>query len=153
MIHFKTLNMVQPYYLLYCVYQYTLLSHSFYHCVTHVTCIPDHFNWLLLYMGAVRMQTWNENDRCIMTLRLPATAAGTVLFRAVTVAAAISWGVYLVVQDWPAVTIFGFNSVPSRNTWWSFRALYTAARTVSVTFCARSKSWSPSGNTCKSNRM
>jgi hypothetical protein len=30
--------------------------------------------------------------------------------------------------------------------------LYTAARTVSVTFCARSKSWSPSGNTCESKR-
>jgi hypothetical protein len=32
-------------------------------------------------------------------LIIPATAAGTVLFRVVTVAAAISWGVYLVGHD------------------------------------------------------
>jgi len=45
------------------------------------------------------MQTRIENDGCSMKLRVPATAAGTVLFRAVTVVAAISWGVYLVGHD------------------------------------------------------
>lgn len=49
--------------------------------------------------------------------------------RAVTVAMAISSLLYLVGQECPAVTMLGFSSVPSRYTWWSDRALYTAART------------------------
>lgn len=34
------------------------------------------------------------------------------------------------VQECPAVTMFGLSRVPSRYTWWSERALYTAARTL-----------------------
>lgn len=49
--------------------------------------------------------------------------------RAVTVAMATSSGVYFLVQECPAVTMLGFSRVPSRYTWWSDRALYTAART------------------------
>lgn len=60
---------------------------------------------------------------------LPGTAGGTVRRRAVTVAMAISSLLYLVGQECPAVTMLGFSSVPSRYTWWSDRALYTAART------------------------
>lgn len=41
------------------------------------------------------------------------------------------------------LTMLGLRSVPSRYTWWSLRALQTAARTCSVTFWARSKSCSP----------
>lgn len=61
---------------------------------------------------------------------VPGTAAGTVRLRAVTVAMATSWGVYFLVQECPAVTMFGLSRVPSRYTWWSERALYTAARTL-----------------------
>lgn len=57
------------------------------------------------------------------------TAGGTVRRRAVTVAMAISSLLYLVGQECPAVTMLGFSRVPSRYTWWSDRALYTAART------------------------
>lgn len=78
----------------------------------------------------------------------PGTAGGTVLCRAVTVALAISSGVALTGHDWPGVTMFGFNNVPSRYTWWSLSALYTAANTVSVTFWHLSISWSPSGTIC-----
>lgn len=59
----------------------------------------------------------------------PVTAGGTVRRRAVTVAMAISSLLYLVVQECPAVTMLGFSKVPSRYTWWSDRALYTAANT------------------------
>lgn len=45
---------------------------------------------------------------------LPGTAAGTVRWRAVTVARATCSGVYFLVQAWPAVTMFGFSRVPSR---------------------------------------
>lgn len=45
---------------------------------------------------------------------LPGTAAGTVLWRAVTVAIATCSGVYFFVQACPAVTMFGFSKVPSR---------------------------------------
>lgn len=75
----------------------------------------------------------------------PGTAGGTVRRRAVTVAMATSWGVYLWEQEWPAVTMLGFRRVPSRYTWWSDRALYTAAKTFSVTYWQRFRSWSPSG--------
>lgn len=57
------------------------------------------------------------------------TAGGTVRRRAVTVAMAISALLYLLLQECPAVTMLGFNKVPSRYTWWSDRALYTAANT------------------------
>ena len=49
--------------------------------------------------------------------------------RAVTVAMAISSLLYLLGQECPGVTMLGFSRVPSRYTWWSDRALYTAART------------------------
>jgi len=65
---------------------------------------------------------------------IPGTAAGTVRLRAVTVAMATSRGVYFLVQECPAVTMFGLSRVPSRYTWWSERALYTAARTL-VAIC------------------
>lgn len=45
---------------------------------------------------------------------LPGTAAGTVRWRAVTVAMATCSGVYFLVQACPAVTMFGFSRVPSR---------------------------------------
>ena len=55
----------------------------------------------------------------VLCLRLehqvPGTAGGTVLWRAVTVAKATSPGVYFLVQDWPAVTMFGFRRVPSKK--------------------------------------
>lgn len=44
----------------------------------------------------------------------PGTAGGTVRRRAVTVAIAISWLLYLWEQECPAVTILGLSSVPSR---------------------------------------
>lgn len=64
-------------------------------------------------------------------MMLPVTAGGTVRRRAVTVAIAISSAVTLLGQAWPGVTILGFSRVPSRYTWWSDRALYTAAKTWS----------------------
>ena len=77
---------------------------------------------------------------------LPGTAAGTVRRKAVTVAQAICSAVGRVpLYCIPAVHMFGFNNVPSKKTWWSLKALYTAAKTTSVTFWQRSKSWSPSG--------
>lgn len=45
---------------------------------------------------------------------LPGTAAGTVRWRAVTVAIATCSGVYFLVQACPAVTMLGFSKVPSR---------------------------------------
>lgn len=63
------------------------------------------------------------------TIHLPATAGGTVRRMAVTVAIATSSGLYLVGQLCPAVTMFGLRRVPSKYTWWSDMALYTAART------------------------
>lgn len=53
----------------------------------------------------------------------PGTAGGTVRRRAVTVAMAISWLLYLWEQECPAVTMLGLSRVPSRYTWWSDRAL------------------------------
>lgn len=44
----------------------------------------------------------------------PGTAGGTVRRRAVTVAIAISWLLYLWEQECPAVTMFGLRRVPSR---------------------------------------
>jgi len=38
---------------------------------------------------------------------------------ALTVAMATSWGRGLVGQEWPAVTMLGFSSGPSRYMWWS----------------------------------
>lgn len=101
------------------------------------------------------------------------TAGGTVRRKAVTVAIATSSGLYLVEQLCPAVTMLGLRRVPSRYTWWSDMALYTAARTCkslksfpsipslllhhhqhqhhhhqptfSVTYWPRFRSWSPSG--------
>lgn len=49
--------------------------------------------------------------------------------KAVMVAIATSSGLYLVGQLCPAVTMLGLRIVPSRYTWWSDMALYTAART------------------------
>lgn len=63
---------------------------------------------------------------------LPVTAGGTVRRKAVTVAMATSSGLYLVGQLCPAVTMLGLRSVPSRYTWWSDMALYTAARTCNT---------------------
>lgn len=60
------------------------------------------------------------------------TARGTVRRKAVTVAMATSSGLYLVGQLCPAVTMLGLRSVPSRYTWWSDMALYTAARTCNT---------------------
>lgn len=45
---------------------------------------------------------------------VPGTAGGTVRRRAVTVAMAISSGLYLVGQECPGVTMLGFSRVPSR---------------------------------------
>lgn len=45
---------------------------------------------------------------------LPGTAGGTVRRRAVTVAMAISWLLYLCEQECPAVTMLGLRRVPSR---------------------------------------
>ena len=64
----------------------------------------------------ISLNVFKFNDR-------PGTAVGTVRCKAVTVALATSWGVYFFVQPWPAVTIFGFNRVPSRKTLWSLNAL------------------------------
>lgn len=47
---------------------------------------------------------------------IPGTAAGTVRCRAVTVAMAISAGLFFTVADCPEVTIFGLRRVPSRYT-------------------------------------
>ena len=54
---------------------------------------------------------------------VPGTDGGTRLRRAVTVASATCSGLYLVAQDWPAVTMFGLRRVPSRKMWWSASAL------------------------------
>ena len=62
-------------------------------------------------------------------LGLPVTAGGTVRRRAVMVAIATSSGLYLVEQLCPPVTMLGLRRVPSRYTWWSDMALYTAVRT------------------------
>ena len=73
-----------------------------------------------------------ETKRCYNVFKwihTPATAAGTVLLRAVTVALAISAAVYFLVHCWPAVTMLGLSRVPSRKTLWSARALYWKART------------------------
>jgi len=58
----------------------------------------------------------------------PVTAGGTVRRKVVTVAIATSSGLYLVRQLCPAVTMLGLRRVPSRYTWWSDMALYTALR-------------------------
>lgn len=47
---------------------------------------------------------------------VPGTAGGTVRRRAVTVAMAISSGLYLMGQAWPGVTMLGLSRVPSRYT-------------------------------------
>lgn len=52
--------------------------------------------------------------------------------RAVRVAIATSSGLYLVEQLCPGVTMLGLSRVPSRYTWWSDMALYTAARTCNT---------------------
>lgn len=44
----------------------------------------------------------------------PGTDGGTVRRRAVTVAMAISWGLYFLGQECPAVTMLGLSRVPSR---------------------------------------
>lgn len=62
------------------------------------------------------------------------TAGGTVRRMAVRLAMATSSGLYLVEQLCPGVTMLGLRRVPSRYTWWSDMALYTAART-----CARDR--------------
>jgi len=51
----------------------------------------------------------------VQTDSLPGTDGGTRLRSAVTVASAACSGVYLVGHDWPAVTMLGFSSVPSRK--------------------------------------
>lgn len=51
---------------------------------------------------------------CHMPRLVPGTAGGTVRRRAVTVAMAISSGLYLVGQECPGVTMLGFSRVPSR---------------------------------------
>lgn len=88
------------------------------HRKQHATCtwqLPVAF----LKTGLLKWKSWHS----------PGTEAGTVRLRAVTVAMPTSWGVYFLVQECPAVTMLGFSRVPSRYTWWSDRALYTAART------------------------
>lgn len=67
--------------------------------------------------------------RVKQALGSPGTAGGTVRRKAVTVAIATSSGLYLVGQLCPGVTMLGLSSVPSKYTWWSDMALYTAART------------------------
>lgn len=79
---------------------------------------------------------WTPSSEDQWRTVLPGTAAGTVRLRAVTVAMATSWGVYFLVQECPAVTMFGLSRVPSRYTWWSERALYTAARTFGCNLLA-----------------
>lgn len=59
----------------------------------------------------------------------PVTAGGTVRRKAVTVAMATSLGLHLVMQLLPEVTMLGFSIVPSRYTWCSNMALYTAVST------------------------
>ena len=63
----------------------------------------------------------------------PGTETGTVRCSVVTVAYALSCGVYLVVQLCPAVTMLGLRRVPSRKTWCSIRALYVNERTCKKT--------------------
>lgn len=76
----------------------------------------------------------------------PGTAGGTARESAVTVATAMSPLVYLfALCAWPAVTMFGLRSVPSRKTWCVDSAWYWYESTVSVTFMHRSMSCSPSG--------
>lgn len=47
---------------------------------------------------------------------LPGTAAGTPRRKAVTVANPISACEAFLDEDWPGVTMFGFNRVPSKKT-------------------------------------
>merc|ERR1719229_1904518 len=75
---------------------------------------------------------------------IPGTAAGTVLRRAVTVARALSSNVVLSAHSFPFKTMFGFNRDPSRRTFWSASALYTAARVFSVINWQVARLWSPS---------
>lgn len=82
--------------------------------------------FILLVLHLLRKLALKEN---LALWYSPGTAAGTVRLRAVTVAMATCWGVYFVGQECPAVTMLGFSRVPSRYTWWSDKALYTAART------------------------
>ena len=81
-----------------------------------------------------------------MPVIVPGTAAGTVLNNAVTEATAFSSLEYFFEHFTPAVTIFGFSNVPSKYTLWTIKAQYVKESTCSVTFCAVSRSWSPSGN-------
>ena len=87
----------------------------------------------LYWLMAFRLTEASSSDWPPERKTTPGMAGGTVLERAVTVAFPTSAGVALTPEDWPGVTMLGLRRVPSRYTWWSLRALYTAASTVSVT--------------------
>jgi len=59
-----------------------------------------------------------------------------VLLNAVAVLAAISYGVTLALSGLvdPLVTILGFKRHPSKNMFYSYKALVQADKTLSVTF-------------------
>ena len=68
--------------------------------------------------------------------KTPTRAGGMVLLNAVAVLAAISYGVTLALPGLvdPLVTILGFKRHPSKNTFYSYKALVQADKTLSVTF-------------------
>lgn len=76
----------------------------------------------------------------------PTKAGGTVLLRAKAVLYPISYGVTLLLSGLvdPGVTMFGLRRQPSKKILFSFKALKTAAKTLSVTFWHTSIEWSPS---------
>jgi hypothetical protein len=66
----------------------------------------------------------------------PTNAGGTVLLKAKAVLYPISYGVTLLLSELvdPGVTMFGLRRQPSKKILFSFKALKTAASTLSVTF-------------------
>lgn len=100
------------------------------------SCRTQHIQYIFIWLGQTLFH--------IVYVGLPGTAGGTVRRKAVTVAMATSSGLYLMGQLCPAVTMLGLRSVPSRYTWWSDMALYTAARTWNphtAVFCLTPWSW------------
>ena len=100
-----------------------------------------------IWLMALKLTEASSSDWPPDRNTMPGTAAGTVLLKAVTVARATCSGDAFLAHFCPGVTILGLRSVPSKYTWWSLRALYVAANTVSVTFWHLSMSWSPSQST------
>ena len=79
-----------------------------------------------------------------MLTKTPGTAERRVLFKVLTVYSATYLQLVLSLHCLPFVVMFGFNTIPSRQTPYSYKALIVAEKTLSDTFAHTSMLWSPS---------